>query len=426
MALIHTCSRVIILTLILASTLLPLAAADRGVLNENLPKWMNLGFQSRFRSEGQHGIGFEKGEDQDFLLIRNRLSLSLHPITWLQFYGEGQDARSVGIPSPNGSVKDVFDLRQAWVGIGSESSWWDLRVGRQKLVYGSERVIGGGEWGNTARVFDAARLSVHHKDDKVDFFSASVVNNEADEFDHHAQGNNLHGVYGSLGSILPQAKLEPFLLYRTNHAARANSWTGGLRTAGSVGLQWTYELEAIRQNGSLPGRDLQAWAATVQVQRYLTDLAWRPSIMGEYNFASGDRNQSDTVVNTYDQIYPTNHGIYGFTDQVGRRNSKNVRTGLWLRPRKGLVIRSELHAFWLASRYDALYSAGGGVSVPAVAGGASDTHIGNELNFGMEYSVNRYYTLGAQYGHLFPGAFIKSYSPGAGHDFYAFYVDFRL
>lgn len=421
-----THSRAILLALMLASTFLPLIAEERGILNENLPSWISLGAQSRFRSEGQRGIGFQDGRDQDFLLIRNRLSIEIQPASWLRFFGEGQDARSVGIPSPNGSVKDTFDLRQAWVSIGSESSWWDLRVGRQMIAYGTERVIGAAEWGNTARVFDAARLSIHNKESKVDIFSASVVNNEATEFDHHEQGNNLHGIYGSLGGVLPQGKLEPFLLYRTNHAARSNSWTGGLRTTGSIGPKWTYELEAIRQNGALPGKDLQSWAATAQVQRFLTASPWRPSIMGEYNFASGDPNPNDSVVNTYDQLYPTNHGIYGFTDQVGRRNTKNARTGLWLRPRKGLVVRSEFHAFWLATRYDAFYSAGGGVSVPAVTGGASATHIGNELNFGAEYIVNHYYTLGAQYGHLYPGAFIKRYSPGAGHDFYAFYIDFRL
>lgn len=404
----------------------PLHAEDRSAINANLPRWMSLGVQSRVRAEGQHGLGFRQNNDQDYLLVRNRLSLAIKPKSWLQFFGEGQDARSAGISPPNGGVKDIFDLRQAWVGLGSESALWDLRIGRQKLAYGSERVIGAGEWGNTARVFDAAKLSLHRKAMRVDLFSASVVENDVDHWDHHVQGNNLHGAYASLGGMVPDAVLEPYLLYRTNPLTHASSWTSGLRTAGTAGPAWSYELEAIRQMGSVSGKNLRAWAATAQLQRHFQQARLQPTLLGEYNFASGDRNPGDSAISTYDQLYPTNHGIYGFTDQIGRRNTRNYRAGLWIHPRKAVLVRTEFNGFWLASRYDALYSAGGAVSVPAVAGGAVATHVGNECDFGVEFPVNRYYSLGGQYGHLFPGSFLKHYSPGAGRDFYAFYLDFRL
>ena len=163
-----------------------------------------------------------------------------------------------------------------------------------------------------------------------------------------------------------------------------------------------------------------------QVQRHFTDFRWAPSLIGEYNFASGDRRQGDNVVNTYDQLYPTNHSIYGITDQVGRRNTKNFRAGVWMRPKKKMVVKTEASSYWLASRYDALYNAGGGVSVAAVPGGASATHIGNELDLAVEFAPSRYYTVGGQYGHLFAGSFLDRYSPGSGRDFYAFYLDFRM
>ena len=54
------------------------------------------------------------------------------PTDWLDFYGEVQDSRVVGYSRPDASMRDTFDLRQAFVAIGHEGGWWDLKVGRQK------------------------------------------------------------------------------------------------------------------------------------------------------------------------------------------------------------------------------------------------------------------------------------------------------
>jgi hypothetical protein len=403
-----------------------LSAQDRGPLNAALPRWATLHFESRFRAEGQHGEGFRTGSNSDFLLYRNRFSVSLNPAGWVQFYGEAQDARSSGIDQPNGSVRDIMDIRQAFVRVGSEESWWKLKVGRQKIAYGSERIIGGAEWGNTARVFDAAFLTLGTKKDKVDLFAASVVVSDADTWDHHEQGNNLHGIWGSFGSWIPGAKVEPLLLFRTNHRAQSNSWTGGLRSYGDIGNTWTWEFEALRQTGRFPIRDLSAWASTVQVQRHFKERTWSPSLVTEFNYATGDRNPNDGVVNTFDQYYPTNHGIYGLADQMARRNTRNVRTGVWMRPRSWLMVRAEHHAFWLASRYDALYQFNGAVSIPAVAGGASSTYVGREVDLNFDWKRSQYYSFGTQFGYFWSGSFVRQNSPGANRLFYALYMDFKL
>lgn len=404
----------------------PLAAEDRGPINSNLPEWINFTFQDRVRSEGQHGVGFREGNDQDFLLQRTRLGVGFKPLSWLQFYGEVHDARAFWFPRADGSVKDRLDLRQAYASVGSEAGWWDLKVGRQRLIFGTERVIGAGEWGNTARVFDAARFGIHHGSDRVDVFASSVVNNDADHPDHHTQGNNLHGVYGSFGSWIQGAKIEPYVLLRTTHTTQYHSWTKGLRAAGVWHKVWNYEFEGLAQSGSTGPNRLSAWGATAQVQHRWDSWRWKPSVIGEFNYASGDKRPGDGVVQTLDQLYPTNHGFYGIADQVGRRNNENVRGGVWLRPEKWLTVKTELHSFWLASRYDGLYAFNGALIAPAVGAGADSRDVGREMDIIGDVKLSRHYDIGAQYGHLFPGPFLKHYSPGAGRGFYAVFVDFRL
>jgi len=146
------------------------------------------------------------------------------------FFGEFQDARAVNLPVQGAGIRDEADIRQAYVRIGQEGGWWDVKAGRQKMAFGSERVIGAGEWGNTARVFDAVRLGIHHKNDRVDIFSSSVVVNNSKDLDHHMDGDNLHGVYGSFSSWLKGSKIEPYLLLRANHRfADSTNWTYGRR-----------------------------------------------------------------------------------------------------------------------------------------------------------------------------------------------------
>lgn len=425
--------RMAVVTLLVAASLL---AQDRqSPLNEHFPNWISLGASVRYRGEGQHGLGFVEGNNQDYFLQRYRFDVRLQPLEWLGVYGEMQDSRGNPVVASDAAIKDSLDLRQAYLRVGKASGWWDIKAGRQTMSYGSERVIGASEWGNTARVFDAARLSVHHGKNKVDVFASSVVVNNAREMDHHWEGNNLHGVYGSIGSLVKNATIEPYVLYRASplfvgepgHSGPCHSWTSGIRFASSPSQSpWSYEFEALAQRGEIGPARLSAWAATAQVRRRFASLFWTPSFLAETNYASGDHRRNDNVVNTLDQLYPTNHGIYGIADQIGRRNSKNVRAGWWVKPEKWLTLKAEGHYFWLADANDALYAAGGAVSVPSVRGGAKYTAVGPELDLLADVKLSKYYDVGAQVGHLFPGPFLRAYSAGGGRTFYAVFLDVHL
>jgi hypothetical protein len=139
------------------------AGEERGPLNEHLPSWLTPGAQVRWRGEGQSGMGFREGADSHYLLERYRFEVRVRPLQWMSFFGQFQDARTGFLARPDASVRDRADIRQAYARLGREAGWWDVKAGRQRLIFGSERVVGAAEWGNTARVFDAVRLAVHRK-----------------------------------------------------------------------------------------------------------------------------------------------------------------------------------------------------------------------------------------------------------------------
>ncbi|MCB1019961.1 MAG: alginate export family protein, partial [Acidobacteria bacterium] len=331
------------------------------MLNAHTPSWLTVNAAARFRAEDYTGVNFEDGNNRGFLLQRYRLSAGIRITSWMSAFGEMQDAREAGAKNPNSGLKDSLDLRQAYLKLGTEKGFWDVTVGRQMLAFGSERIIGAGEWGNTARVFDAIKLGLHRGVDRVDFFSSSLVRNDVDNWDHHRDGDNLHGLYGAVRSLVPKSSLEPFVLYRVSPSfstagasGHYDSWTYGFRAASAGTAKWSYEADILTQRGDIGPSRLESWGLTLIGKRKFPSVEWTPEASLEYDFASGDHNPDDGVVNTLDQIYPTNHGKYGVVDQIGRRNMKDAAVGLTVHPFDRLAIKTEGHSFWLANRNDAL------------------------------------------------------------------------
>lgn len=69
-------------------------------------------------------------------------------------------------------------------------------------------------WTNAARTFDAVRGTVRYNGYRLDLFSASVVNEVDGTWDHHLQGNDLHGAYGGIEKLVPNATIEPYFFWR--------------------------------------------------------------------------------------------------------------------------------------------------------------------------------------------------------------------
>jgi hypothetical protein len=409
-----------------------LTALDKPALesvNAGLPRWLKLSGEVRFRFESRQGLGFQEGNDDSYGLVRTRLNIDMQPTSWLQFFAQGQDARAPGInASPAGGLyRDPFDLRQAYVRLkAGERRTVAVTVGRQLLNYGDQRLIGPLDWTNTARAFDAVKLELQpHPDVKLDFFSASVVeNNPNRRLDQSPEGNNLHGFYGAIRNIIPKSTIEPFLLWKTTPLASSelgrtgdlDRYTGGVRIWGKGLGRWDYNLGVARQWGAAATNTIRAWGSYAEIG-YTLPLQWTPRAYAEYTFGSGDADPNDGHIGGFDDLYPTAHLWYGYNDLVGWRNLKNVRLGLQVQPRAKLKASFDYHLFWLASSRDGLYNAAGRLTVGAPEGGAADTKIGDEVDATFTVPLTPVIALGGGVGHMFPGPFLEANSPGHGNTF---------
>ena len=406
--------------------------------NKGLPSWLTLSGEFRYRFESRHGLGYVEGNNDGYSLLRTRLNISIQARPWLQFFVQGQDSRAPGIresASSNGVFRDPFDLRQAYVKIGATSnSPVTVTVGRQLLTYGSQRLIGPLDWTNTSRAFDAARLEVKpHKNVKLDFFSASVVQNDPNRrIDRSPEGTNLHGFYGAVQKVIPKSTIEPYVLWRTSPLVQGEGLRGDLDryTAGfrlwSPGIQgWDYDVSYNRQWGTFASGEIDAWAYYLTFGREFK-VPSKPRAFVEYNFASGDKDPSDGRIGWFDDIYPTAHLWYGYNDLVGWRNIKNLRLGYQFEALPGLRLNIDFHSFWLADSHDNLYNAAGAVTVRPPAGGAADTKVGNELDITSAVPLTATTTVGAGVGHMFPGPFLKANTKREPDTFVYLFVGYRF
>ncbi len=405
----------------------PRAAAPSDELNKNLPSWIRLSGEYRIRNEGQEGAAFKPSNDDNYLLSRLRLDLLLRPASWLKLFAQTQDSRVFwkNLKPYGPPYQNTFDLRIAYIEIGdSDKKNIGIRVGRQEINLGDQRLVGSTNWTNNARTFDAVRLTLRSGGYRLDAFASSVVVQVDGAPDHHLQGSNLHGLYGGIDKLVPGAAIEPYIFWRLiprvktelGKIANEDMKTAGFRWVGKVRGGLDYGTEIAAQTGFAGKASIGAWAGHWVTGYTLAAARWKPRMLIEYNYATGDKNPKDGSRGTFDQLYPAAHDKYGLADQVGWRNIKDLRTGIELTPRHKMTSAVVYHDYWLASARDGLYAASGALMVRKLDGSAG-THVGQELDVQGFYAFNKSTLFGAGIGHLFPGEFLKKASPGHSYTY---------
>ncbi len=362
-------------------------------LNESLPSWLRFGGEYRDRLEGPIGIGF-RGTNDFYLLDRLRVTVAIQPKDWLKFYGEVQDSRiffNHHIANAN-PFEDSWTLWQGYAQFGSSTSGCvDALAGRQVLLFGDERVIG-------------------------------------------PSSNNLYAVYGTFENVIPHSTFEPYVFWRlapgnvglpeTVGRGHLDEVTVGLRVKGTLPAGFDYDTEFDGQKGSLGPSSIGAWAGYAGVGKTFPNAAAAPRVFVEGNYASGTKNPAGRDWNTFDQLYPSNHDKYGFTDQVGRRNLVQFRAGVEENAGKKWKFKQAFEGYWLATSHDNFYASSGAIAVPARPG--ASRHIGNELDLVAEYQLNKGLNFGFGYARLFAGQFLKTTTQGHDYSYPYAYVEYNF
>jgi hypothetical protein len=393
----------------------------------------------------RENLGTTKGADNDNSYFLSKLRLRVgYTAEWFNLFVEARQSTSTGDDrNPNVESDGPIDLHQAYAVIGNHKEFpLSLKVGRQELSYGEERIVGAFAWNNIGRVFDAAKVRWQNQYFAADFFSGRVIIPDDNNFNMSNDYDWFSGIYAST-KLIPKQTTELYFLSR-NTAAGSSSFTGATAPAAlngpsardiyTIGLRvksnpaefghWDYSAELAGQFGhfndplgTIKSQEHEAFAAIIQGGYTWTDCSMLPRVGLEYSYASGDSNPADGKHETFENLFPTNHKFYGYMDFVSLQNIHDIRLSYTMKPMSRLSTAVEYHAFWLADTHDSFYNVGGARRGTLTSNAGTGTgyginpsygsYVGSEIDFIAGYALTKYATLEVGYGHFFVGNYIK-------------------
>jgi hypothetical protein len=406
-------------------------------VDAKLPKWIDLQAEERFRYEGYSNSSFKAKVNDSYLLNRFRFQVDLRTPSWFRVTAQVQDARAGFQNPPIGPPNTVrWDLKKAYVEIGApDQHWFSLRVGRQLINY-NNTIIANSEWRNQARSYDAAVLNLNAEREHLGIFAASAIVPQAYGVSPHQEGNNIYGAYGRIDDFLvPHSNLEPFFLWRVQPAevveaakskttGKENEKVGGVRFKAQAHKALDYGGEVIYEGGTVGTQSIGAWAAQGGAAYQFLDVATKPRVFTQYDYASGNSDPATNAKHsTFDTIYPTAHDRLGITDLFGWQNIESVRAGATVEPRRRLSLTVQGLDDWAADALDSIYNTSGS----AIVTNKTDhgRHVGAEIDGYSWYELNKHFNLGGGVGYFGGGQFLSNVTTSHSYTYYYFALNLK-
>jgi Alginate export len=388
------------------------------------PDWyLSLGGQVRDRFDYFNNSNFGAGpRDNGFNLLRMLVNADVHfgPNfrTFVQLDSSMEFGRAGG---PRVGDADAFDFQQAFVDVAlpfDNASSAVVRLGRQELIYGAQRLISPNDWRNVRQSFDGGKVSFYLPNDTLDLFLVRpVIVNE-----NHLNGDDdstyLGGVYNV--TELPQvihgahSKLDLYLLslnksISSTNTADSQTYTIGTRFHTNPG-PWDFDVEPDWQFGKYSGTGISAYAVAAEAGYTMAEVPTTPRAAVGIDLASGSANPA----HRFNQLFPPYYLHLGHMYLFGRQNIIDLHPGLTFTLTKDVTLTAEQHFFWRQNTNDAVYNLSG--AVVRASDGSNKAFIGDEFDLAANWQIQRHISTYAGYAHFFAGPFIQATSAHNNED----------
>jgi hypothetical protein len=388
--------------------------------------WASFGGNDRIRVESWHHFNFKPRKSSDTYFL-NRLFLhgDFHFGEHFRVFAELKSAISSDRDLPGGrrsSDIDVLDFQNAFADIYfglNKGADITIRVGRQEMLYGKERLVSPLNWANVRRTFDGGWIIIQSKNWKATGFWTTPVRVKKYEANDHSNTGEFFGIYATGAIPCSSHHADLYWLGRTRDFATFNTKSGreerhtlGMRVWGNLYCdRFSYDLEGAYQFGDLGSYDIQAFMIATEAVYQLSSCPAKPRFGVGFDYASGDNIKNESKSKTFSHLFPLGHSFLGYIDVIGRQNILDYHTWLTCYPVEKMESTAHFHHFMRASSNDALYNASADVLFAAGAGSAKT--IGSELDLTCNYKFTRHLQAELGYCHFFKGSFVRQAQDGS-------------
>ena len=272
---------------------------------------------------------------------------------------------------------DNFDFHQAYMDIKDMGDTaLSLRIGRQAIGLGGQRIIGAVEWAQQGRAFDGVIATAKPQWGTVKGVGVRLSDTTAEGINGNAylaalyataSGTNTSAdFYGIYHHVSPKG---------FNRSDNTRLWTLGARIYGEKS-NWTYRAEGSFQTGERRGPNGSAFMFGGRLGTTLGN----GSLTLWYDYLSGDGNEKDSKWKSFDTLFATNHKYYGFADlflnipvhtqNLGLQDFA-IKVSVPLDEEEQLRLAADGHVFFLAQK-----------------GNLESGHLADELDLTLSYQYS--------------------------------------
>jgi hypothetical protein len=375
--------------------------------------WISWGGELRERGEyySSPALGSEQQPDEYLLhrvLVHADVHISNTRRAFVQLANQALGDKNGPAAAP---YVDRLDIQQAFVDVGLAGNG-KLRIGRQEMVFGSQRLVAIRDAPNVRRAFDGLRFQSTGHAVQLDAFVTRPVDPDTGTVDNGTSpAQALWGIHATIPSrwrLAPRINLYYFGFENAQSRYLAESAverrnTIGTRVFGTDG-GWDWDWETALQTGSFGPAHISSWGLATSTGYTFTGIPRAIRVGFKANYSSGDRDAEDTSLGTFNALFP-NLRYFSSAGLVAPANVFDVQPTISVRLAPNADISFGYDLLWRARTADAVY-ASPQLPIPDTAGG-SEKSIGRQASVDLTVRPSRHVEISSGYVRFHVGEALK-------------------
>lgn len=342
----------------------------------------------------------------NYNFLRTRLGVKFAPSARISGFVQVQDARVFGTEfnTLNDGTADALDMHQAYVLI---SNLFDMplsmKLGRQEVIFGNQRLIGAVGWHNIGRSFDGVQMIYDTDNGPLSVFDFKTVEtfNPGDVNDF-----NVGGIWANFSKMDKAIHPQFFGIWdRVNSGGALSRFTFGTQTDMTFEAL-TATVEAAYQMGQVSSTmDIAAFMFAANAT-YKIGGKFVKAIGGGIDYLSGDDVTTNDKYEAFNTLYATNHKWYGISDFFLNVPVNSYKGGL-----NDIHAKVVVDPFGKTKTILVFHKFFANEDV-ALSNGKTDTNFGNELDLIFNRKVDKALSLQIGASYFLPGNIFKNKKGG--------------